>query len=232
MLCRMFVVIFIIVVVLVVGWLVFCCVDIFYDMLEIIYFMFDIQFMILDDGLKVYYIDIGLIDWFVLVLVYGFLFLLYIWDVWKMDLEVDYWVIMLDLLGYGLMCVDDLIQFIIECFVDVVYEVIQDFGVSWFILVGNFMGGNIVWLYVLVYLEILEGLIFVDVLGWLEIVEDNENSLFIFMLLFNLLVWILMKDLDMMFLMWLGLEDFYIDQSFVIDVLVECYVVLLCVLGY
>ncbi len=224
MLRRTLAVILTIVAILAAGWLVLRRSDVPYDTLESIYALPDTQFMTLDTGLKIHYTDTGPQDRSVLVLVHGLSASLHTWSAWKADLEQEYRVITLDLPGHGLSRFDPLDPVTIERFAEVVDEVTRKLGADQFTLAGNSMGGNTAWVTTLKYPDRVEGLILLDASGWPASAEEKKSSPLVFKLLANPLARALLKDLDMTSLIRSGLEDSYINQSFVTDELVERYV--------
>ncbi|MEO0982255.1 MAG: alpha/beta fold hydrolase [Pseudomonadota bacterium] len=225
MLRRSLAVLLTVIAVLAAGWLALRRGDIPYEVLEAAYASPQSRYMTLENGLKVHYRDQGSPDGPVLVMVHGFSSSLHTWEAWVDRLSDDYRLISIDLPGHGLSRVlaDDPPS--ISAFVDTVDEATARLEAETFTLAGNSMGGATAWNFALVHPDRLDGLVLVAASGWPDEADDDDSPL-IFRLLANPIARTVMKDLDMTTLVRNGLEDSYVDQSFVTDELVERYVAL------
>lgn len=102
-------------------------------------------------GMLVYYCFVG--EGLVLLFLYGIGVIFYIWEGWIVELWDFFWVISVILFVFGFigLCLDE--DYFIFVYVDFVEVFVKKVGLEWFYLVGNLLGGLIVWEYVLVYLE-------------------------------------------------------------------------------
>ena len=209
--------------VLAVGWLAMKRSDIPYETLEIAYANDASEFILLDDGLKVHYRDEGLIDGPTIVLVHGFSASLHTWEGWVSDLKSDHRVISLDLPAHGLTGAPENYPMGIDQFVKVVHELTNYLGTEQFAIAGSSMGGATGWAFAQDHPEKVEGLILVGASGWPSSEDDKANEPFVFKLLANPTARWLIKDLDMTSLILSGLQDSFVDQSFVTNDMVNRY---------
>ena len=108
-------------------------------------------------------------------------------------------------------------------FADVIDEVTETLGAETFTLIGSSMGGATAWQFALKHPERLDGLVLVAASGWPDEGESDARPL-VFRLLENPVSRFLMKDLDSSAVTRGGLEDSFVDQSFVTDAMVSRYV--------
>jgi pimeloyl-ACP methyl ester carboxylesterase len=183
----------------------------------------DSQFLKLSDGTRIHYRDLGPKDAPAIILVHGFSASLHTWEDWTESLKADYRVISLDLPGHGLsrcLAAEDVS---VEQFVDVVDQTATHLGAQSFTLVGSSMGGHTAWSYALKFPEKLDALVLVGASGWPKAEGDDDNGPLVFKLLEYRMARALMKDIDMSGLIRSGLEDSFVDQSFVTDTMVQRY---------
>jgi len=209
--------------VLAVGWFAMKRGDIPYHTLETAYANEASEFMTLKDGLKVHYRDEGLIDGPTIVLVHGFSASLHTWEGWVKGLKTDHRVISLDLPAHGLTRAPDEYPVTIDQFVKVVDELTAYLGAESFVLAGSSMGGNTAWEYALAHPDKLDGLVLVGASGWPESDDEAGGDPLIFQLMANPVARWLLKDLDMTILIRGGLEDSFVDTSFVTEEMVNRY---------
>lgn len=222
MLRRAFFFFAILFVILVAGFLAMRRGDIPYDTLEGLYANDQSRFTTLDDGLKVHYRDEGLRAGNTLVLVHGFSASLHTWEPWVARLKDDYRVITLDLPGHGLTRTPDHAKMNVPYFGEAVDQITTELGVDRFVLVGNSMGGATSWQFALEHPQRLEGLVLIASSGWQEQRIVGEQPL-IFRLLSNPVARTLLKEFDLKALIKDGLENSFVDQSFVTEDMVSRY---------
>ncbi len=226
MLRRLMAVLVALAIILGAGWFAMHRSDIAYDRLESMYANTDSRFLPMGGDMRVHYRDVGPRNAPVLVLVHGFSASLHTWEPWVKGLRQDYRVVSLDLPGHGLSRCLNVSETGIPQFVDVIDHVTRELGVEHFTLAGSSMGGHTAWNYALAHPERLDGLVLVDASGWPKSDEEAESSPLVFKLLANPLARSIMKDLDMTGMIRGGLEDSFVDQSLVTDVMVQRYAAL------
>ncbi|MEM7660847.1 MAG: alpha/beta hydrolase [Pseudomonadota bacterium] len=175
--------------------------------------------------MKLHYRDEGNTDGPTLVLVHGFSASLHTWEPWVDLLGEKYRIVSLDLPGHGLTRTPDLEKMHIGHFANVVEELTRELGLETFTLVGNSMGGATAWQYALEYPERLDGLVLVAASGWRQNSDDRKPPL-VFRLLANPVARSILRDLDTTRLARDGMENSFVDQSFVTDDMVNRYVAL------
>ena len=109
------------------------------------------QFMELDDAGRIHYRDEGRRRDFPVVLLHGSNASLHTWEPWVDRLSKQYRVVTLDLPGHGLTGAVPAATYSTEAYIDVVKSVLQNLGITRFVLAGNSMGGGVAWRYALAH---------------------------------------------------------------------------------
>ena len=182
----------------------------------------------LPGGIRMHYRDEGAPDAPVLLLIHGFSASLHTWEPWVERLATgeqrinDYRVISVDLPGHGLTSAPAGYRASIENFRDAVEAFTRAQGLDRFFLAGSSMGGNVAWEYALAHPEQVEGLILVDASDWPETRANLSEDPPVFRLLRSPAA-PLLRDLDNTNLVRQGLQNSFVDQSFVTDAMVTRY---------
>jgi pimeloyl-ACP methyl ester carboxylesterase len=134
----------------------------------------------------------------------------------------DYRIVSLDLPGHGLTSAPAGYRASIESFRDAVEAFARSQGLERFFLAGSSMGGNVAWEYALAHPDQVEGLILVDASGWPETRTDLDQDPPVFKILRSPAA-PLLRDLDNTNLVRQGLQNSFVDQSFVTDAMVTRY---------
>lgn len=99
------------------------------------------------------------------LLLYGMGVLFYIWDGWMMEFQDSFQLIVVDLFVFGFMGLYLEWDYSILVYVDFVKDVVDELVFDLFVLVGNLLGGLIVWVYIVKYLEKVMEFVLLDVVG-------------------------------------------------------------------
>lgn len=212
--------------VLAAGWFALKRADVPYATLEAAYANEASQFEMLEGGVRVHYRDEGLIDGPTIVLVHGFSSSLHTWEPWVEGLKADHRVISLDLPAHGLTRIEEGYVVDMDGFVKVIDNLTGILGAESFVIAGSSMGGNASWEFTLAHPEKVSALVLVGASGWPETEAQKESEPFVFKLLDNSIARSLLKDLDMTMLIRGGLQDSFVDDSFVTDQMVKRYAML------
>lgn len=203
------------------AWLLLMRSDLDYETLAAEYGLDVSRYLTLDPGEHIHFTDTGSDDAPAIVLVHGFSASLHTWNAWREALSKDFRVITLDLPGHGLTRMPEGTEPGLDLFIETVDAVTEDRGIDSFVLVGSSMGGRVAWNYALERPERVSALVLVGASGWPE-PEDAETP-FVFKLIRNRAAQSMMKNLDLTMIFRSGLNDSFVDQSFVTDEMVDRY---------
>lgn len=123
------------------------------------------QFIELDNGLTVHVRDEGPRDAPAILLVHGSSASLHTWEPWVARLSDDYRVVTYDQPGHGLTGPHPEGDYPTESFVDTLAGVVDNLGLTRFVVGGNSMGGWTSWNYALAYPDRIDGLLLIDSSG-------------------------------------------------------------------
>ena len=168
------------------------------------------------DGNRVHYRDEGAGP--VVVMVHGTASSLHTWDPWVELLKKRFRVVRMDLPGFGLTGPDCGDRYEVEEDVNFLHLFLQKLGIQSAHLVGNSLGGRIIWQYALKYPTHTQSLTLINALGypqgkWPPPIKFGQTPL----------IDKVMEKFSPRFLFQLGLKDMYFDQSLVTPKLVDRY---------
>lgn len=192
--------------------------------------------MVWVNGFVLYVVELGL--GFFVFLLYGFLQFWWVWHQQFVDfVDVGFWVVAVDLCGYGgsdkLFCGYDILMFVVD-----MAQLVIVFGYCDVMVVGNDVGGLFVWMMVVCYLCVVCSLVIFGMVYllwmWVVIVCSSEQC---WVLSYLLCMYQILCRLEYLFICDLYYVWFLFDWwmglcwrgilGYVVDV--ECYVEAMCI---
>ena len=140
-------------------------------------------------------------------------------------LSEQYRVVTLDFPGHGLTGAVPAATYSTEAYIDVVKSVLQNLGITRFVLAGNSMGGGVAWRYALAHPEQIQGLVLIDSAGLAEWFRENRggSSVLAFRLLSQGWFRAISQKLDPWYMTVQGLEAAYNNSPVIDDALIMRY---------
>lgn len=175
----------------------------------------------LPDGVRLHYRDVGRADGPVLVLLHGYSASSLDWQEWVERLGDRYRLILVDLPGHGLTEAPAGYEASIARMVACIAALLDALACPAVVLVGNSMGGQVVWRYAVDRPTRVAGLVLIGSTGWTD--ERQATSQGLFRFLGHAAGRFLLRHLDLTWIARRGLRSVFADPSRVTPSMVTRY---------